>query len=152
MLVKLLLEEQLEDGREWLMDTESPSLADISAHLIFNWVRFFKALRGVYKEHQYPNVELVQTYLQFAIHSTDYILQWLKRFSEHLEAQQKTSRAVFENISGEEGAKFICSSPHQDPTVTGFDEIEASRLKVALGEIVSVSPSDNGAPRSLVHN
>ncbi|OCH84663.1 hypothetical protein OBBRIDRAFT_863201 [Obba rivulosa] len=40
----LLLEEQLADGRERLIDTETPSLADLSAHLAFKWVRFFKAL------------------------------------------------------------------------------------------------------------
>jgi hypothetical protein len=33
------LENQLSDGREWLFDTEQPSLADISIYLIYAWVR-----------------------------------------------------------------------------------------------------------------
>jgi hypothetical protein len=33
------LESQLSDGREWLFDTEQPSLADISIYLIYAWAR-----------------------------------------------------------------------------------------------------------------
>lgn len=32
--MKLLIEQQLHDSREWLFDTLSPSLADISLHFI----------------------------------------------------------------------------------------------------------------------
>ncbi|KAF8826699.1 hypothetical protein HHX47_DHR5000162 [Lentinula edodes] len=32
-----LVNEQLQDGREWLFDTELPSLADIGIHFTYNW-------------------------------------------------------------------------------------------------------------------
>ncbi|KAG6900946.1 hypothetical protein C0993_004383 [Termitomyces sp. T159_Od127] len=34
-----LLEEQLSDGREWLFNSELPSLADITVHFILTWVK-----------------------------------------------------------------------------------------------------------------
>ncbi|KAG6873303.1 hypothetical protein C0995_000456 [Termitomyces sp. Mi166 len=34
-----LLEEQLSDDREWLFDSELPSLADITVHFILTWVK-----------------------------------------------------------------------------------------------------------------
>ncbi|KAG5343094.1 hypothetical protein C0989_000084 [Termitomyces sp. Mn162] len=34
-----LLEEQLNDGREWLFNSELPSLADITVHFILTWVK-----------------------------------------------------------------------------------------------------------------
>lgn len=40
-----LIEEQLSDGREWLMDTETPSLADLSVHYIWEWMQQFRLLR-----------------------------------------------------------------------------------------------------------
>ena len=41
------MEEQLSDDREWLMDTETPSLADISVHYIWDWMQSFRPLRVV---------------------------------------------------------------------------------------------------------
>lgn len=40
-----LIEGQLSDGREWLMDTETPSLADLSVHYIWEWMQQFRPLR-----------------------------------------------------------------------------------------------------------
>ena len=40
-----LLEEQLVDGRDWLMDTETPSLADLSVHYVWEWMLEFRPLR-----------------------------------------------------------------------------------------------------------
>lgn len=44
-----LLEEQLSDDREWLFDTETPSLADVSVYFIYNWIRWNKELFDVKK-------------------------------------------------------------------------------------------------------
>jgi len=48
------LEEQLSDGREWLLDTEVPGLADISAHTIFGWIVIFKNLRDLFDPKMAP--------------------------------------------------------------------------------------------------
>lgn len=62
LLLKLeqsLIEDQLSDSREWLFDTEGPSLADISVHFIFAWVKSLPAGRAIFNEKLYPNLLLV---------------------------------------------------------------------------------------------
>lgn len=49
-----LLEEQLSDGREWLMDTETPGLADISLHFIFTFVRSFLPDSDIFDPKAFP--------------------------------------------------------------------------------------------------
>ncbi|OCH88279.1 hypothetical protein OBBRIDRAFT_827226 [Obba rivulosa] len=122
----MLLEEQLADGREWLLDTETPSLADISAHIIYDWMKRFKSVRDVYREHKYPR-----------------ILSWLQRFSEYLGKQDKDNASPFQNISGQEAADIIQSSVSQDADVVGFDDVESGRLQVKRGDIVAITPADN---------
>ena len=53
--------------------------------------------------------------------------------------------AAFETLDGERAAKMITSSVTEDLSVVGFDDVEASRLGVKLGQIVAVTPDDNGA-------
>lgn len=53
--MKSLVEEQLNDGREWLFDTELPSFADISIHFIFNWLKGFHAARPLYDVAALPH-------------------------------------------------------------------------------------------------
>jgi hypothetical protein len=49
-----LLEEQLSDGREWLFDTDVPSLIDISAHATFGWLSVFRLLRDIFDPKTVP--------------------------------------------------------------------------------------------------
>ena len=63
-----LLEEQLSDGREWLLDTEIPGLADISAHMSFSWISFFKSLKDLFDPKVVPYTVKVrlQTHSSFS--------------------------------------------------------------------------------------
>ena len=54
-LEQTLLEEQLSDGREWLFDTETPSLADAATHMVYNWALRFKKTRDVGDPAKFPN-------------------------------------------------------------------------------------------------
>lgn len=47
--LKALLEEQLSDDREWLFDTELPSLADVSVYFVYEWLRWNKELLDAQK-------------------------------------------------------------------------------------------------------
>lgn len=49
-----LLEQQLSDGREWLMDTSKPGLADIATHFVFSWAKYFRNIREVYDVKSVP--------------------------------------------------------------------------------------------------
>ena len=71
-------------------------------------------------------------------------LQWIHRLSEYVAATHPEHKAVLGDIIGERAAELITTSELEDPKTVGFDEVEASRLGVALNQTVSVTPSDNG--------
>ncbi|THH31301.1 hypothetical protein EUX98_g2888 [Antrodiella citrinella] len=121
-----LLEQQLSDGREWLMDTSKPGLADIATHFVFSWVKYFRNIREVY------DIKLVPK-----------SIAWITRVSEHFDKLQKDGASPFENIEGSEAARLVCSTQDQPP-LPQSEPSELSRLSLKLGEPVSVSPSDNG--------
>lgn len=65
--------------------------------------------------------------------------------TDWLSKAQKDDVAPVTKITGQEAAKAICSSPHIDSRVpVGFNEDEANRFGVKLGQMVSVTPTDNG--------
>lgn len=52
---------------------------------------------------------------------------------------------MLDNISGARAAEIIASSSApEDPSIVGFDAVEAARLGIERGQVVSVTPSDNG--------
>jgi len=51
---QLLVEQQLSDGRVWLFETETPSLADISVQFIIAWARAFDRENVVFDPKQNP--------------------------------------------------------------------------------------------------
>ncbi|KAI0921654.1 hypothetical protein AcW1_004435 [Taiwanofungus camphoratus] len=121
-----LLERQLADGREWLMDTVSPSLADISAHFLYSWMRTMRSLHDLFDPQE------------FAMS-----LSWLSRMSNYLENRQRTTSPIAK-ITGGEAAKLIGSSPSEDLNVVGFEAVEARRLGVKRGDSVLIAPRDTG--------
>lgn len=70
--------------------------------------------------------------------------QWLKRTTKWVDEANKSQVAPFEKITGEEAAKLITSSTHEDEKALGFDATDAKRLGVKLGDTVGVMPTDNG--------
>ncbi|KAI0353460.1 hypothetical protein OH77DRAFT_1457917 [Trametes cingulata] len=122
-----LLEEQLADGREWLFDTETPSLADISVHFSWAWMQQFRSLRDLFDKSKFPAS-----------------IAWITRTSEYIAKIGSQQKTVLDNISGARAAEIIHSSVWEDPKTVGFDETEAIRLGIKLHQVVSVTPSDNG--------
>jgi len=120
-----LLEEQLADGREWLMDTEGPSVADVSGHFLLAWTLKFRTSRDLLDSSVFPKVA-----------------SWFARMSAFLDSQKDFS--PFEKISADAAAKTIVSAQPEDLSVVGFLETEARRLGVKQGGTVSVIPTDNG--------
>ncbi|PFH46162.1 hypothetical protein AMATHDRAFT_8132 [Amanita thiersii Skay4041] len=129
-----LLEEQLSDGREWLLNTEQPSLVDLSFHFIFTWLRQFPAGRPLFETGEFPHVN-----------------NWLAHFSSVLESRRQEQRPP-PLISGQEAAQIIVSSHSEPLNNVGFDSLEASRLGVRENDIVSVAPVDTGRNYPTVGN
>ncbi|GJE84975.1 glutathione S-transferase family protein [Phanerochaete sordida] len=121
-----LVEEQLADGRQWLLDTESIGALDVTAHLFLSWIRSFRHLKDIFSAEAFPKT-----------------LAWLDRVSKHLSDLEKSYAAVFEKLSGEDAAKLIASSPHEEEALVGFEAAEGARLGVKVGDTVSVVPIDS---------
>lgn len=120
-----LLEEQLSDGREWLFDTELPSLADISVYFIYSWIQLFWK-KGLFDTQKFPKS-----------------LEWISRCAEFLEHKRAIGTKTSE-LSGDDAAKLVASSIYEPYDVVGFDEIEAKRLDMQAGRRVAIAPDDSG--------
>ncbi|KAI0346770.1 hypothetical protein BDW22DRAFT_1404543 [Trametopsis cervina] len=122
-----LIEEQLSDGREWLLDTVQPGLVDIDIHFVHDWLRTFRSVRELYDPAEVPKT-----------------LDWLSRVKAFVKEREQRKVAAFEVISGDDAAKSITSASYEDPQIVGFVDAEAKRLGVKLGDTVSVMPVDTG--------
>ncbi|ESK97607.1 glutathione s-transferase [Moniliophthora roreri MCA 2997] len=120
-----LIEEQLKDGREWLFDTEAPSLADVAVHFVYSWLRPMRNAHPLFNEAKFPTA-----------------LKWLDRLSSRISEANKKNAP--QRISGDEAAKLIASAPFEPYNVVGFDSTEAQRLGLQSGQTISVTPDDNG--------
>lgn len=121
-----LVEEQLNDNREWLFDTELPSLLDLSASSVFQWTKSMRGTDSLFDAQKFPHT-----------------LQWLTRFNKYLDnLKEQTARP--QKITGEEAAKLIGAAPFEPYSVVGFDTTEASHLGFKFGDLVSVAPDDTG--------
>ncbi|KAI0089149.1 hypothetical protein BDY19DRAFT_944414 [Irpex rosettiformis] len=121
-----LVEEQLSDGRQWLLDTEKPGLVDVDVHFLLSWLQTFKNLKEIYDPAVVPKT-----------------LEWIARTTAYLKEQEQGKVASYEKISGDAAAKVVASASYEDEKVVGFVETEAKRLGVAFGDTVSVIPTDN---------
>lgn len=48
------------DGREWILDTSGPSLADVSGHFLLTWMVKFRGLRDLIDIKTYPKAASVR--------------------------------------------------------------------------------------------
>ncbi|KAK1224388.1 hypothetical protein PQX77_012684 [Marasmius sp. AFHP31] len=118
-----LVEEQLRDGREWLFDTVSPSLADVSVHYVFAWLKTLRPARPLFDEGKFPNT-----------------FKWLAHLSQTLDKAKKEQGP--QRINGTEAARSIASRPFEPYHIVGFDELEAGRLGLKSGQVVAIIPDD----------
>jgi len=120
-----LVEEQLSDSREWLFDSELPSLADISVHFVLAWAKSFDKKGSLFDEKRVPNT-----------------LKWINHLNKFLH-KLKVTQALPVTLDGLAAAQKIVSSSHESYSVVGFDFIEATRLDLKKGQMVQVTAEDN---------
>ncbi|EIN10838.1 hypothetical protein PUNSTDRAFT_43613 [Punctularia strigosozonata HHB-11173 SS5] len=123
-----LLESQLTDGREWLLSTDSPSVADISIHFIYNWIAPFPAVKksNLLDAHRFPLATA-----------------WLSRVSMFLAQSKKAGKGAVTKATGQEAAQLITATSGTVHALT-FDAVEAQRLQVTAGMHVAIAPEDTG--------
>ncbi|KAI5834539.1 hypothetical protein K523DRAFT_339697 [Schizophyllum commune Tattone D] len=123
---KTLVEEQLQDGRQWLFDTETPGLADLSVFFVLNWARSLPGTSELFGD----KVKFAKT------------LEWLRNVQKYIQSQEATLPKT-EKISGKEAAQRIASAAAVEREKPLFDEKTATLLGVKHGEPVAVIPEDN---------
>ncbi|KAK2593530.1 hypothetical protein QQS21_008753 [Conoideocrella luteorostrata] len=126
---KLLETTLLADNREWILNTPSPSLADIEAIFPLHWmVGVPGALpKDKFSPEVYPKV-----------------YAWIGRFDNAVKAAGK-KLGKQPKISGEEASKFIVGSQYHESEI-GVDKTdhEVVSLGLAKGDPVVVGPTDSG--------
>lgn len=125
------LEEQLADGREWLFDTDLPSLADLSIYFVYAWVQLFRK-RDLFDTQKFPKS-----------------LQWISRLTAFLK-EKRSGLAATSEITGDEAAKLIGTSTYESYDIVGFDQAEAKRLGVRARQLVAIVPDDTGRNHTTV--
>ncbi|KAJ3801598.1 hypothetical protein GGU11DRAFT_717396 [Lentinula aff. detonsa] len=128
-----LINEQLQDGREWLFDTELASLADIGIHFTYDWLRGFPNTRYLFDEGKFPHAMRASTPFIF----------WLNRLSKFIQTTKKDFPAPIA-LAGPDAANMIANSPHEPYDVVGFDTAEATRVNVSKGQMIDVVPDESG--------
>ncbi|KAI5210288.1 hypothetical protein AUEXF2481DRAFT_559 [Aureobasidium subglaciale EXF-2481] len=120
------LEDLLEDGRDWIFDSAVPSIADVDAVYIAQWIVTNPLMEGAVPEHFLSKKMFPKTYA------------WIHLFRKALQdAEVKAS--VPPALSGKEVFEKITSAPagaFQD------DMSYADSLRLKIGEMVEVYPTD----------
>lgn len=121
----------LADGRDWVLKTERPSLADIEAVWPLHWLNGLPGAlpSDLISKTQFPKV--------FA---------WIERFDKTVAAaQQKLGKVP--NVSGEDAARAIVQSSHFDSAVREVEQGEplVKALGLKRGDNVVVFPLDSGS-------
>jgi glutathione S-transferase len=128
--VELLETTLFSDGREWLMNTDSPSLADIEAVWPLHWISL---IPGALPPDQ--------------ISATLYpkVFSWIERFGKAVASAEKELPAP-QTVVGEQARDMIVRSTY-DEKEDSVDEndpvVQQQNLK--KGELVRVWPTDNGS-------
>lgn len=142
---QVLVEEQLRDGREWLFDTESPGLADLTVHFYLAWVSKFPGVKSIYDTAPVTCQVRVGCMVRKQ-HSQREYMQWLSRLSAWIE-KKKNGQAAPRKLQGRDAGDLIATSSHEPLSAAGFNTMEADRLGLKENDIVTVAPEDTGNSR-----
>lgn len=87
---------------------------------------------------QKPNPQI------FSTHDT-YHLQWIDRMAQFVKVRKEANASSVKKIKGDAAAKIIADNANVNVEEVSFDQAEAGRLGLKLGDTVAVVPDDNGA-------
>lgn len=120
----------LADGREWILKTEKPSLADIEAVWPFHWL---SGLPGALPQDRFSAKVYPRAYA------------WIHRFQEAVSAAKKRGEKPAA-LSGAEAAQTILASSFAEDAKP-VDEGDAAAVAQGLrpGDTVRVWPTDTGS-------
>lgn len=122
----------LADGREWILKTPSPSLADIEAVWPLHWMA---GLPGALPKDKFSPAVYPKVYA------------WIQRFEAATQVARKKLGKP-KTLSGEEAAKLIIGSAyHEKEGVVDASDFDVAALGLKKGDQVNVGPTDSGVAR-----
>lgn len=125
----LLEETLLADGRPWVLGTPQPSLADIEAVWLLN---FILEIPGALPEADFGAAVYPR------------VFAWIDRFRAALDAAKVQNKP--RTLSGEEAAaEIIRAAWHEAQTVVDAHDFEAADMGFRKGDVVTVGPTDFGS-------
>ncbi|OLN85879.1 hypothetical protein CCHL11_05428 [Colletotrichum chlorophyti] len=129
-LADLLETTLLADGREWVLGTDGPRLADIEAVWLLHWLA---GIPGALPEEHVSADKFPR------------VFAWMGRFDKATSAARKAAPEVA-TVSGAEAARIVVSSPYNEDA-GGVDAGDALVVAEGLGagDEVILWPADTGA-------
>ncbi|KAH8830819.1 hypothetical protein DL96DRAFT_1594433 [Flagelloscypha sp. PMI_526] len=129
-----VFESQLSDNRSWVLNTNSPSLADIALHMIVSWL-LSPAFKHLKATPPIPPSEFPR------------LTEWLDRFNAILRPAEGQAQKLQTAITGDEALKRLSNevpliAPASD--ASRVDVADAQRLGIQFGDLVGVAPEDTG--------
>lgn len=119
-LFELLENDFLSDGRQYILDTKSPMLADVETSWVITWLM---GMPGSLPKELFGKDKYPKTYA------------WVDRFNAEVKQRSKKPTTV----KGEQAKEFIMKAKH---TIQNVDETDPLGLKT--GDDVTVYPLDSG--------
>ncbi|KAL1899882.1 hypothetical protein Sste5346_002748 [Sporothrix stenoceras] len=130
----------LADGRQWILNTENPSLSDIDAIWPFHWLH---SMPGAFLDgsgSEKPGLDALQFPKLFA---------WIDRFHNVIRTARKSQNGQSSKITGAEAAKAVQTAEPWDAMtrVASYIDISDPVAQVAsltIGRRVVLWPTDTG--------
>lgn len=119
-----IYENLLSDGREWIISTHKPSLADIEAVFVLHWLYTSKAL----SEDLFPRSSYSKTFA------------WIERFDAAIKSAKNQSPKPI-SLEGSKAAEQILAASYAE-NESGISSQEPQQLSV--GDRVELYPTDSG--------
>lgn len=118
----------LADGRQWILGTEKPTVADIDAVWPFEWLVVDRGMKGALPDDHFGEKKYPKTY------------SWIQRFMGEVKVA-KESAAKPTNLDGTAMSAQVLNANSPTEPLT-FDNNDP--LNVKAGDMVEVHPSDYG--------
>ena len=118
----------LADGRQWILGTGEPTVADIDAVWPFEWLVVDRGMKGALPEDQFSEKNFPKTY------------SWIQRFMGEIKAAKERASKP-KKLDGTTMSTQVLGSNAPTESLS-FDNNES--LDVKAGDIVEVYPSDYG--------
>ena len=110
-------------------------------------------MKDALSTEKFPKSRAVSDFIHMSINGprlSRVTTQWIDRMAVFVKTRMEALASSIKKIDGNAAAKIIADSASLQTEVVGFDEVDAGRLGLKLGDTVAVIPDDNGEPYHIL--